>query len=424
LSDKDGLTNHNTAGIQKSKFYYGFVIVIAGACISMVMWGSRLAFTVLFPPVLAEFGWSRAATAGGFSLTWVCCGALGILVGRMNDKIGPRVILTIAGILLGAGYLLMSRMNSLWELYLFYFIVSLGMSAAFIPVMSTIARWFIKMRAFMSGVILAGTALALITIVPSANQLSLTYGWRWAYAIVGIISLVVVVVGAQFLRYSPTKMGKVPYGYEKSKEATSDSQTHGLTFKEATRTYQVYLMGLIYFCTYFTYWAIMVHLIIYAISTGISPAQAVFITSFIGVGGICGRTLGGILADRIGAKFPMIIGVGLVLFSLIWLLISRELWMFFIFGVIFGFGQGGLATMESPIVAHIYGIRAHGAILGLVFFIDTFGGALGPFLTGYIFDTTHFYSPAFIACIILNVVCLVSIVLLRPAAKLQQFVHH
>jgi MFS family permease len=413
------LTTYNTANTQKSGFYYGFVIVIAGTCISMAMWGTRLAFSVLFPPVLAEFGWSRAATAGGFSLTWVCCGALAILVGRLNDKIGPRIIMTVAGVLLGIGYLLMSQMNSLWQLYLFYFVVSLGMSAAFIPIMSTIARWFIKMRAFMSGIIMAGTALSLITIVPSANQLSLTYGWRWSYAIVGMASLIVIVIAAQFLRYSPAKMGRIPYGYDKTKEANTGPQTQGLTFKQATRTYQVYLMGLVYFCTYFTYWAIMVHLVIYSISTGISPVQAAFITSFIGIGGICGRILGGILADRIGTRFPMLMGVGLVLFSLVWLLVSRDLWMFFIFGALFGFGQGGLATMESPVVAHVYGIRAHGAILGLVFFMDTIGGALGPFLAGYIFDTTRFYTPAFILCIMLNVVCLAAIVLLRPAVKLR-----
>jgi fucose permease len=73
--------------------------------------------------------------------------------------------------------------------------------------------------------------------------------------------------------------------------------------------------------------------------------------------------------------------------------------------------------MESPVVAHVYGIRAHGQILGLVFFMDTIGGALGPFLTGYIFDTAGVYSQAFIVCIILNVLCLISIALLKRVAN-------
>ncbi len=136
------------------------------------MLGARFSFGVFFAPVLSEFGWTRAATSGGFSLTWVFTGLLSILVGRLNDKFGPRIILTIAGCLLALGYLLMSQLNSLWQLFLFYGVISIGMSAAIVPPLSTVAKWFFKMRAFMTGIVLAGTSVALMVIVPAADRAS------------------------------------------------------------------------------------------------------------------------------------------------------------------------------------------------------------------------------------------------------------
>ena len=88
--------------------------------------------------------------------------------------------------------------------------------------------------------------------------------------------------------------------------------------------------------------------------------------------------------------------------------------MLFLVGLAFGFSHGGLATMESPMVANIFGMRSHGTILGLVFFCDTIGGATGPFLAGYIFDVTRNYSFAFLLCAILGIVNLAAILFLRP----------
>jgi MFS family permease len=128
----------------------------------------------------------------------------------------------------------------------------------------------------------------------------------------------------------------------------------------------------------------------------------------------------GIIADRIGDKQVMVLGAGLMMVTLFWLLIAKDLWMLFLFGVVFGFGHGGMATMESPIVAHIFGMRSHGVLLGLVFFSDTMGGSMGPFLAGYLFDVTSSYRLAFILCAILGVVNLLAILLIRPLKSPQR----
>jgi MFS family permease len=401
-------------------FFYGYVIVAAALFISIVMWGARHSFGVFFAPVLDEFSWSRAATSGGFSLTWVFTGLLSIVVGRLNDKFGPRIIMTVAGFLLGLGYLLMSQLNSVWQLYLFYGVISIGMSAALVPTLSTVARWFVKMRSFMTGIVLAGTGIALMVIVPAANQAILNYGWRTVYMIVGSVVIVVVVIAAQFLRRDPYQVGKLPYGYDGTSTAASGEWTYGLSFKEALHTKQVWLISLVYFCAYFAYYIFVVHMVIYATGQGISSSRAVGIMAFLGAAGIAGRIIMGILADRIGNKRAMVLSAALMMLALFWLLVAKDLCMLFLFGVAFGFGHGGISTMESPIVANFFGMRSHGVILGLVFFVDTVGGAIGPFLAGYIFDVTSSYSLAFLLCAILGVINLIAILLLRPLKSLQR----
>ena len=172
---------------------------------------------------------------------------------------------------------------------------------------------------------------------------------------------------------TPIRLGKLPYGYDGTSTSASGGRDYGLFFREALRTHQVWLISLVYFCTYFIYNMFLVHTVIYATGEGFSSVQAVAIMAFLGAAGIAGRMIMGIFADRIGNKQAMVLGAGLMMLALFWLLTAKDLWMLFLFGVVFGFGHGGMATMESPIVAHIFGMRSHGVILGLVFFSDTVG---------------------------------------------------
>jgi len=384
------------------------------------MLGARFSFGVFFAPVLNEFGWTRAATSGGFSLTWVFTGLLSIVVGRLNDKFGPRIIMTVAGLLLGLGYLLMSQLSSLWQLFLFYGVISVGMSAAIVPPLSTVAKWFVKMRALMTGIVLAGTSIALMVIVPAANHAILNYGWRTTYIMIGSSVLVAVVIVAQFLKRDPYQVGKLPYGYHGTSTTGSAAQAYGLSFQQALRTKQVWFISLVYFCTYFVYHLFVVHMVIYVTGQGFSSTRAVGIMAFLGGAGIAGRIMMGIFADRIGNNQAMRLSAGLMMLALFWLLVAKDLWMLFLFSVVFGFGHGGIATMESPIVASVFGMRSHGVILGLVFFCDTVGGAIGPFLAGYLFDVTNSYRLAFFLCALLGVVNLIAILLIRPLKSPQR----
>jgi predicted MFS family arabinose efflux permease len=294
------------------------------------------------------------------------------------------------------------------------------MSAVLVPTLSTVARWFFKMRAFMTGIVLTGTGISLMVILPIANRAISDYGWRTAYIILGSVVIGVVVIAAQFLKRDPYQAGKLPYGYDGTRTDASDAETHALSFQEALRTNQVWLISLVFFCTFFIFYVLLLHLVIYATSQGISSVRAVRIMGYLGGAGIAGRALTGILADRIGNKQAMMLSAGLMMLALFWLLVARDLWMLFVFGAAFGFGHGGMAIMESPMVANVFGMRSHGVILGLVFFFDTVGGATGPFLAGYAFDVRHSYNVSFLLCAILSVISFVAILFLKPLKNLEK----
>ena len=110
-------------GTRKPRFFYGHIIIVAAFFIMMSMYGVYNTFGIFFNPVLTEFGWTRALTSGAFSLSWIVHGLLSIVMGGLNDRFGPRIVLTLCALLLGGGYLLMSQISAVWQLYFFYGII-------------------------------------------------------------------------------------------------------------------------------------------------------------------------------------------------------------------------------------------------------------------------------------------------------------
>jgi MFS family permease len=157
------------------RLFYGYIIVAAGFLISMATWGTLYSFGIFFKPVLEQFGWTRAATAGAYSLMVVVSGLGNIVVGKLTDKFGPRLVISVFGILMGAGYMLMSHMSTLWEFYLYYAVLlGLGGSVNVVPLASAVSRWFIKGRGIMMGIIVSGIGTGTFIMPPIANWTSQT----------------------------------------------------------------------------------------------------------------------------------------------------------------------------------------------------------------------------------------------------------
>ena len=156
----------------------------------------------------------------------------------------------------------------------------------------------------------------------------------------------------------------------------------------------------------------------HAIDLGISRGSAAFILTINGGATIIGNFVMGRVGDRIGPRRVFNICFILTAVAVTWLLLTTEVWMFYLFAIIFGFSIGGNITSEAPLTARLFGLRYHGSILGFAAFGFTIGAALGPVLTGYVFDSTNSYQIAFVICIMIAILGLILAAVLRPTEKI------
>jgi MFS family permease len=397
----------------KPRFFYGYIVVVAAFLIMVLMLGMQFTFGIFFKPMLTDLGWTRAITSGAFSVFWIIQGLLAIVMGRVNDRAGPRIVISVCGFTLGLGFLLMSQTSSLWQLYLFYgVLVGTGLSGAFVPLASTVARWFVKRRGAMTGIVIAGSGVGGFIAPPLANWLISIYDWRISYIILGSMTLVAVILVAQLLRRDPAQIGLTPYG-ESEEEIELKGSTKAFSLREAASERQFWLALSMNLCLGFPWYAILVHIAPYATDLEFSAATAANILATAGGTSIIGRLVLGWAADRIGNRQVFIIGFVLLTAALFWLIPSTEAWALYLFAAIFGFATGGCAASASPLVAELFGLRSHGLILGIINFGYCIGAALGPFLAGYIFDVTSSYSVAFLVCAAVSVMGLILSVILK-----------
>ncbi|MFC1913390.1 MFS transporter [Chloroflexota bacterium] len=404
---------------RKPKFFYGYIVVLAVCLIMILTWGTLYSFGVFFKPLLNELGWSRAMTSTAFSLSMLGYGVLSIVTGKMNDKYGPRIVISICGLLLGLGYLMMSQVNAIWQFYVLYgVLIGIGMSGFYVPLLSTVARWFERRRGMMTGISISGVGIGTIIIPLMTGWFISGYGWRTSYIIIGTIILVSIIGITQFLSRDPSKRRLLSLRRETVGVKSQVLEVERFSFRQALHTRQFWLLCSMLFSFGLILQLITVHIVPHATDLGISDTRAISILAIIGGTSIAGRITMGSISDRIGNKSALNISFMLLSVSLFWLLFSKELWMFYVFAVVFGLGYGGFAPLSSLMVAQIFGLDSHGTILGGTEIMFTIGSAIGPALAGSIFDVTGDYQLAFLACGLLSVVLLVLVSLLRPVTNL------
>ena len=411
------LGNHSvvsSTGGKKPRFFYGYIVVLAAFFIFVIMNGTMYSFGVFLKPLTADFGWTRAVTSGAYSLFLLMSGFLYIVTGRLNDRFGPRIVLTVCGIFLGVGYLLMFFLGAIWQLYLFYgVIIAVGHSGGLGPLPSTVARWFVRRRGMMTGITVSGIGAGTIIMPPIASQLITNYGWRVSFLIIGVIALVTATLAAQFLKRDPSLKGQFPDGDSEAKEDNVASESGGFSLQEAIRARRFWMLTAVYFCFGYGLLTIMGHIVPHATDLGISSVIAANIIATIGGVSIVGRIGIGSASDRIGNKPSLIISFILLSIAFFWLLVAKEIWMLYLFAVVLGFAYGALIAILSPTVAELFGLRAHGAIMGTIIFLHSTGCALGAFIAGLVFDITGSYYLAFLVCAILSVIALIMVSLLK-----------
>jgi len=401
--------------IKRERLHYGWVMVLIALSVLATHALVMYTFGVFLKPLVTEFNWDRGALSGANSMYMLLAGTFAIFTGRLSDKYGPRMLVTLNGLLTGIGFLALSQINSLWQVYLIWgLFLGIGGSCCFIPIMSTIPRWFVKKTGIAIGITVAGFGLGAVITPPLTQWLISAYGWRQAFIVLGLITFVIVIPLAQFMKHSPQRVGLKPYGEIGTLKDKQSQAAGGLSFRQAIKTSRFLVWGSILFCFFFSVQVIVVHVVPHGIDIGISATVAAGILSIIAGGSVIGRLSMGFIYDRIGSRKALSACLTLVALALIWLLFAKEIWGLYIFAGVFGLAYGGIVLLETALTGELFGLKSLGMILGGVILFGTVGGALGAPLAGSIFDATGSYSLALLICVILVVLAIIlSLILLK-----------
>ena len=383
--------------------FYGWVVVATCFLINTIAFGSAYSFGVFLNPLRETFSASSAAVSGAYSLELFLYTGLAVVWGLSVDRYGSRVTTMVGGALLFTGLLLTSRVSALWQLYVTYGLIGMGVSTSYSPLMATVSRWFDRQRGLAIGISSTGLGLGPVIMAPVASYLIAIDSWRFAYFVMAFAAALTI-PAALLLKKSPHDTASLPHtGMPDSrvppttvKRDGASPETVDLPLKQAFRTRPFWLISLMFLLVGMALQIVIAHIVAYSQLKGISAMTAAAVLSTITGASIAGRIIWGSVSDRIGRKKTLAICVLTEGTMIIWLMGATSAWMLFLFAVIFGFGYGGHATQFPALTGEIFGLRHMGANLGGVVFFWGLGGAFGAAIAGHIFDVTGSYISAFI----------------------------
>jgi MFS family permease len=404
--------------------FYGWIIIAVVFITMGVAVNARTAFSLLFPPILAEFGWERGMTAGAFSFGFIVSAIMSPTLGRLMDRRGPLAVNELGVVLIGAGLLLATQVHAPWQLY-----ATLGMlvgagsvclgytgQGLFLP------NWFARRRGLAMSLAFSGVGVGSVILLPWLQSLIGRSGWRSACLALGIVVLALLLPLNLLVRRRPEDIGLHPDGDRVTHASGGSGANSNIvdpawvaidwTLGRAIRTARFWWIAVGYFCALFAWYAVQVHQTKYLVEIGFTPALAAWALGGVSLAGIPGQIALGHLSDRIGREPVWAIGNLGFATTFLLLLVLRQAptsWLLYLMIVAQGALGYGITSVIGAIPAEIFQGRHYGSIFGTLMLASIAGGAVGPWLTGTLHDATGSYTMAFriaIACSLLSAIAI------------------
>jgi MFS family permease len=382
--------------------FYGWVIVAVAFVTMAIGVNARTAFSLLFPPIVDEFGWDRGATAAAFSFGFILAALLSPLLGKWIDRFGPRPVLEAGIACVAIGLLAAAHIRAPWQLY-----ATLGLlvgagsvclsytgQACYLP------NWFVRRRGLAMSIAFSGVGVGSIVLFPAMQALIGAAGWRAACTALGAVVLVLLAPLNLLVRRRPQDMGLAPDGDPQplaTDRAPAPTAAHW-TLARALRSARFWWLAFAYFCGMYAWYSVQVHQTRYLQEIGFTGQQAAWALGFVSLAGIPGQIALGHFSDRIAREWVWCIGqLGFVVCysallalqhwpvpALLWLMVLAQ-----------GFLGYGVTSVVGAIPADPFHGRHYGAIFGAIMGIGIAGGAVGPWITGLAYDVSRSYAPGF-----------------------------
>ena len=387
---------------QFTGLFYGWRMVAVASAVRVLGAGLHsYGFTVFFLPLSQELNLSRTATSFAFSLSRAEGAIEGPIVGHLLDRYGPRPIMLVAVLLMGAGYLLLSQVNSYIGFLIVYTgLISLTHSGGFMHAPMVLTNtWFIRLRARAMTINSAAYGLGGVLLAPMLSMIVHNWGWRAGAAVAGMTFLLIGIPLCLTIRPSPESMGLTPDGAQRAAEvnpekSSSPSNTTevNITTGQAIRSFAFWALVLGAGVRNASYHAISTHFIPMIVWKGMSPQQATFLLSSFALLGFISTLVFGWLADNVNK--PRL--VSSILFtagiSILVLIFGGSIGMLWIFILLF-------TTVEATypvawaLVGDLFGRKHFAKIRGYMSVFYVWGSVLGPVVAGAIWDRWQTYEP-------------------------------
>jgi MFS family permease len=418
--------------------FYGWVVVFVSFVLISLIFGVRLSFGIFFDALTrsGEFDWTRADTAGVFSVTMLVFTLFGAPVGWLLDRLGPRRLYILGLLVMASGLAMTSRMTNLTEFYLLYGVwTGLGITILGLSVhAATLSRWFDRAgrRGLAIGLAFSGTGIGILILAPVLERTIALVSWRAAFVLLAVLLLGLgLPLTLLLLRDRPEDLGLSPDGVRTAanpgnSQIVRDAGTptriqppqplHLWTWGEAIHTPVFWLIMVSGALSLFTLRMVTVHQVSHFVDNGIPRFTAA--TVFGSSGFITALTfiVFGTLSDRIGRERTFYIGSAAQISAILLLIFLRpgaSMPFLYAYALLWGIGEGSRSGLLTAFASDTFPGPALGAIVGSLGAFFGFGAAVGSWFGGLIFDWSGSYVLAFELALVATVMATVSVGIVR-----------
>jgi len=375
---------------------------------------ARTSFSLLYPEMLDEFGWSRGLTAGAYSLGFIASVAMMPIVGFMMERTGPRVVIPLGALMVAGGFVMLRLIQDPIALYVAMgiLIVNGSMAMSYIVHSMFLPNWFVKNRGFAVGLAFSGVGVGALVLLPAFQQLIASEGWRDACIYMAIaVAATIIPLNILFQRNAPQDIGLLPDGAEHGRVAKNASRgprvldrtwaARDWTIGSALSTVRFWAMFIAFFGGLFVWYGLQAHQTKYLIDNGFSAsfaATALGITAFLG---IFGTTAIGAFSDRFGRELAWTLAMaGFGASSVFMVMIGRNPSIELVYLALAGQGLlgYGMSALFGAITAELFAGPRIASILSIMGLGGNLGGGAGAWALGAIYDATGSYEWGFWLC--------------------------
>ena len=334
--------------------------------------------------------------------------------------------MTLAALMSGACFIMVSFVSSLWSFYLAYALLSVGTTGiGFIPVSSVLARWFVRRRGTAIGFAMVGIAAGGLVMAPLVGLTISEWGWRTTFVLMGLLVwLLALPITLFVVKGNPAEMGLLPDGDDPEAGALPDPQTppvpsgsppaieeveEGWPLRAAIRSSTFFWIATAFFLGPLAQMGMLQHQVPLIVEAGISQAMAATALGLTaGLGGL-GKLCFGRISEMVPFRFAVMLCFGMQALGVLVLLNAHSIAMVWIYVAVFGFAMGGVIVLLPLAVGHFFGLASFGVIMGTMSLILALGNACGALISGLIYDFLGSYDYAMAAYMGLYLIAILSI---------------